>query len=56
MREVPPSTTTNGQEESTTLTFMSDASAAIQNPQCWTTVASLHNQVYVIIVSLKMEN
>ncbi|GMN43315.1 hypothetical protein TIFTF001_012509 [Ficus carica] len=41
MREVPPSVTTNVQE-SATLTFVSDDSTAIQNPQRWTTVASVN--------------
>ncbi|XP_024022176.1 tobamovirus multiplication protein 1 isoform X2 [Morus notabilis] len=41
MREVPPLVTTNVQEESATLTFISDGSAAIQNPQRWTTVTSI---------------
>ncbi|XP_015876891.2 tobamovirus multiplication protein 1 isoform X2 [Ziziphus jujuba] len=45
MREGPPSTTTNVQEESTTLTFVSDTTSAIQNPQHWTSVANLRNQI-----------
>lgn len=43
MREVPPPVTTNVQE-SATLTFVSEDSTAIQNPQRWTTVASVSNQ------------
>lgn len=45
MREVPPVAPANVQEESTTLTFISDSSVAIQNPQRWITVASVSNQV-----------
>lgn len=48
MREVPASITTNVQEESTTITFITDTSDATQQPQRWTTVTSLHNQVCTI--------
>ncbi|XVF27358.1 hypothetical protein REPUB_Repub14bG0100700 [Reevesia pubescens] len=45
MRELPPMSIANIQEESTTVTFITDSSAEIHHPQSWTTAASLQNQV-----------
>ncbi|PPD69455.1 hypothetical protein GOBAR_DD33661 [Gossypium barbadense] len=44
MRELPPMTLANTQEESTTVTFITDSSAQIRRPQNWTTSASSQNQ------------
>ncbi|XP_062100012.1 uncharacterized protein LOC133805882 [Humulus lupulus] len=44
MREAPPLITTYAQQESATLTFVSDSTAAIPNPQHWTTAPSVRNQ------------
>ncbi|KAA3479043.1 tobamovirus multiplication protein 1-like isoform X1 [Gossypium australe] len=45
MRELPPISIANTQEESTTVTFITDSSAQIRRPQNWTTSASSQNQV-----------
>lgn len=50
MRELPPMTIANTQEESTTVTFITDSSAQIRRPQNWTTSASSQNQVHVLFV------
>lgn len=45
MRELPPMSIANTQQESTTVTFITDSSAQIRRPQNWTTSASSQNQV-----------
>ncbi|KAL2930773.1 Tobamovirus multiplication protein 1 [Bienertia sinuspersici] len=45
MRELPPSRVANRAEESAIVTFISDGSTGVCNPQRWTTVTSLQNQV-----------
>ncbi|XVF40170.1 hypothetical protein PTKIN_Ptkin01aG0090100 [Pterospermum kingtungense] len=45
MRELPPMSVANVQEESSRLTFITDNSAEIHRPQSWTTTASSQNQV-----------
>ncbi|XWS15949.1 hypothetical protein CRYUN_Cryun34aG0045400 [Craigia yunnanensis] len=45
MRELPPMSIANIQEESMTVTFITDSSAEIHYPQSWTTAASSQNQV-----------
>ncbi|XP_062012774.1 tobamovirus multiplication protein 1-like isoform X1 [Rosa rugosa] len=50
MRELPPSIAANirqEEEESTTLTFISDDSNVLPHPQSWTAAMSLRNQVQV---------
>ncbi|KAJ7968898.1 tobamovirus multiplication protein 1 [Quillaja saponaria] len=43
MRELPPVKVSNIQEESSTITFISDSSIAVNHPQSWTTATSLQN-------------
>lgn len=48
MRELPPVVVTNRQDESRTIAFIHDSSAAaIDQPQRWTTATSTQNQVHV---------
>ncbi|XP_062075609.1 uncharacterized protein LOC133779696 [Humulus lupulus] len=51
MREAPPLITAYVQQESATLTFVSDSIAAIPNPQHWTTAPSVRNQFCIILPS-----
>ncbi|XP_021722994.1 tobamovirus multiplication protein 1-like isoform X1 [Chenopodium quinoa] len=44
MRELPPSRVADRDEESTIVTFISDGSTGVDNPQRWTAVTSLQNQ------------
>ncbi|TQD81208.1 hypothetical protein C1H46_033237 [Malus baccata] len=44
MRELPPSVTANTREEPSTLTFISDISTTLQDPQSWNAAMSLRNQ------------
>ncbi|CAI0475101.1 unnamed protein product [Linum tenue] len=44
MRELPPPLMSSVPEESTTITFVSDSTGVMHNPQRWTTSASLQNQ------------
>ncbi|KAJ4827715.1 hypothetical protein Tsubulata_018037 [Turnera subulata] len=52
MGELPPSRTANAHEESSRIAFISDSSAAVENPQRWTTVTSLQNQVFMSFLLL----
>ncbi|RXH98984.1 hypothetical protein DVH24_011309 [Malus domestica] len=47
MRDIPPSVTANTREEPSTLTFISDISTTLQDPQSWNAAMSLRNQVQV---------
>ncbi|XP_068321662.1 tobamovirus multiplication protein 1-like isoform X3 [Pyrus communis] len=47
MRELPPSVTANTREEPSTLTFISDVSTTLQDPQSWHAAMSFRNQVQV---------
>ncbi|XVF25503.1 hypothetical protein REPUB_Repub13aG0218300 [Reevesia pubescens] len=44
MRELPPISIASTQEESTTVTFITDSSAEIHRPRSWTTAARSQNQ------------
>ncbi|XVE51578.1 hypothetical protein DITRI_Ditri02bG0052700 [Diplodiscus trichospermus] len=44
MRELPPMSIANIQEESISVTFIADSSAEIHRPQSWTSAASSRNQ------------
>lgn len=44
MRELPPLVLANTQEESRTITFVSDNSAVVHRPRLWTTATSSQNQ------------
>ncbi|KAM1138604.1 hypothetical protein COP1_036517 [Malus domestica] len=44
MRDIPPSVTANTREEPSTLTFISDISTTLQDPQSWNAAMSLRNQ------------
>ncbi|XP_048438172.1 uncharacterized protein LOC125476332 isoform X5 [Pyrus x bretschneideri] len=47
MRELPPSVTANTREEPSTLTFISDVSTTLQDPQSWHAAMGFRNQVQV---------
>ncbi|XP_065878794.1 tobamovirus multiplication protein 1 isoform X2 [Euphorbia lathyris] len=48
MRELPPPTAANVQEESRTIAYIADSSSIeVRNPQSWTTIATLQNQMTV---------
>ncbi|KAK2642776.1 hypothetical protein Ddye_024539 [Dipteronia dyeriana] len=46
MRDLPPEVVASRQDESTTITFIHDSSAAIHHPQHWTTATSVQNQKF----------
>ncbi|KAJ4703822.1 tobamovirus multiplication protein 1-like [Melia azedarach] len=45
MRDLPPLLVPNRQDESRTITFIHDSSAAVHHPQRWTTATSTQNQI-----------
>ncbi|XP_022720297.1 tobamovirus multiplication protein 1-like isoform X2 [Durio zibethinus] len=56
MRELPPGSIANMQEESTTVTFITDSSAEIHHPQSWTMAASSQNQVHIPLPHLSIDS
>lgn len=47
MRDLPPFVVANRQDESRTITFIRDSSAAVNHHQRWTTATSAQNQVQI---------
>lgn len=47
MRDLPPFVVANRQDESRTITFIRDSSAAVNHRQRWTTATSAQNQVQI---------
>ncbi|KAL8130129.1 hypothetical protein V2J09_019284 [Rumex salicifolius] len=47
MRELPPATMAIKREDSRIVTFIASGTTGVNNPQCWTSIASSQNQVQV---------